>query len=415
MKKTKVSRYKYKWGGIAGRILGTGIGALAGNPLLGMQIGGMAGDAVDGSTATAKQEKPSLIKRYAPASYGYRNGGQVPGVRPMKGGAQKYVGPKHEQGGVPINSEGTPTDANNATAEVEGGETEEGGYIFSDTLKVPNSDMTFADMHEKLVNENAPQQQIEQLKVLQEQTQEAEGVQGGDEMKNGGLVKKYLFGGPAVANNKLILDTMAKAENPNAPNEKLLTASRFIPSAMRLGIAAFAPRNDEPTAKVSAAQLPVTSPVFNNAKRDLRSGYTTIASNPNASHGQRLAAQSQYQKGVSEVAGKEADYRQRIQEGNANRKQQASAMNSKLSQVDREASARETAGRLKLINDAIEMPVTMYRADEASKRKAITDIMMSDDKIADPIDRMNIIRAKLTALGLSKAEIQKILNSYKIQ
>lgn len=67
----------------------------------------------------------------------YRNGGGI---------LKQYVGPKHEQGGMPVDAMGNPTsNQGNQIAEVEGGETSKDNYVFSDSLHNPNTGNTFAD------------------------------------------------------------------------------------------------------------------------------------------------------------------------------------------------------------------------------------------------------------------------------
>jgi hypothetical protein len=160
-----VKKPKYNTGGQIGSALGStatsfipGVGPLLA-PIGGM-IGGMIGKSL------YKEKQPEMPKNIAYGNMGYKYGGKV---QPMGKGAKKFVGPKHEDGGILIDEEANPTNQQEAIAEVEGGETEQDGYIFSDTLKVPDTDMTFADAHEMLIAEGAPQEEIEQLAMMQEQ------------------------------------------------------------------------------------------------------------------------------------------------------------------------------------------------------------------------------------------------------
>jgi hypothetical protein len=174
MKKQYV--YKKKLGGL----IGTGVGAIAGsfvgNPALGASLGGMAGSAIESATEKSPIEQGRIMN----SSYGYRKGGKLPkypmgGKMPLPQGAGKYVGASHEQGGIPVDEQGNPTSEQQAIAEVEGGETEQDGYIFSDTLMVPETDMTFAQAHEMLLQEGADPQEIEQLAQMQEQVKAESG------------------------------------------------------------------------------------------------------------------------------------------------------------------------------------------------------------------------------------------------
>lgn len=181
-----VKKPKYNTGGQIGSALGStatsfipGVGPLLA-PIGGM-IGGMIGKSL------YKEKQPEMPKNIAYANMGYKYGGKV---QPMGNGAKKYLGPKHENGGILIDEEGNPTNTNEAIAEVEGGETEQGGYIFSDTLKVPDTDMTFAEAHEMLIAEGAPQEEIEQLAMMQEQMNGGSTEQPMDMMKDGGIYIK---------------------------------------------------------------------------------------------------------------------------------------------------------------------------------------------------------------------------------
>ena len=72
-------------------------------------------------------------------------GGSVPGANPLSHDTEMIVGPRHEGGGVQYG----PND------EVEGGETTmkqgDGTMVFSDRLKVPNSNLTYADASKPLM------------------------------------------------------------------------------------------------------------------------------------------------------------------------------------------------------------------------------------------------------------------------
>jgi len=158
-------KQKYNTGGQIGSALGSTatsfipeVGPLLA-PLGGM-VGGLIGGAVEGKS------KVTTPKNVSYGNMGYKYGGKV---KPLGKGAKKYIGPKHEDGGILIDEEGNPVNQNEAIAEVEGGETEQDGYIFSDSLIVPNTEMTFAEMHEMLIAEGAPQEQIDELAAMQEQ------------------------------------------------------------------------------------------------------------------------------------------------------------------------------------------------------------------------------------------------------
>jgi hypothetical protein len=181
-----VKRPKYNTGGQLGATIGsTATSFIPGvGPML-APIGGMVGGFI--GKELYKEKQPEMPKNIAYSNMGYKYGGKV---KPIGKGAKKYVGPKHEDGGILIDENGNPANTNQAIAEVEGGETEQNGYIFSDTLIVPETDMTFADVHEMLVAEGAPQEQIDELAAMQEQ------MNGGSTettMQDGGKLDKEKY------------------------------------------------------------------------------------------------------------------------------------------------------------------------------------------------------------------------------
>ena len=113
----------------------------------------------------------SMTNSYLPG-YQMQAGGSY--MKPLPGGAVEFVGPKHSQGGIMLDSQ----------TEVEGGETMDkvkmksnggkaGDYIFSDYLKLGGK--TFATRHKELLAGGAKQKQIQELAKLQEQVAKREG------------------------------------------------------------------------------------------------------------------------------------------------------------------------------------------------------------------------------------------------
>jgi len=145
----------------------------------------------------------------AKASTNQKHGG--PYMRRLPGGAVEFIGPKHAQGGIMLDSQ----------TEVEGGETmdavtmKSGGkqdYIFSDFLKIGKK--SFAQRHKEMLNRGASQAEIQQLAKLQEEVAQREGRdENGPRdpnmiMKRGGM---YQAGNvPSVAVDETL--------DPNDPN-----------------------------------------------------------------------------------------------------------------------------------------------------------------------------------------------------
>lgn len=167
-------------GGLIGMGVGTIAGSFLGNPALGAQLGGAAGNMVEGAVT-----KPEEVKRphipSASGSYGVmEKGGMVPNsVMNIGQDAVKFNGPDHKDGGIPLDEE----------TEVEGGETmdnvEGSDYVFSKKLTVPGSKMSFAQAHEQLVQQNASPEEIKELANLQEK------VAGRTKKFGGKLKRKY--------------------------------------------------------------------------------------------------------------------------------------------------------------------------------------------------------------------------------
>lgn len=86
------------------------------------------------STCTGKRRTFALNAKHHFKKWKHEDGGEI--MEDMNNGdIQKYSGPLHEQGGINVNGIGVPVNnPNNASAEVEGGETSIDNYIFSDTL-----------------------------------------------------------------------------------------------------------------------------------------------------------------------------------------------------------------------------------------------------------------------------------------
>lgn len=137
---------------------------------LGAAAGGYVGKEIAKQFGAFKTIKPPVQTM---AGSNFAKGGKIH----MAPGAGKYVGPKHSGGGIPVDENGNPTKRTNAVAEVEGGETVQNGYVFSDRLIVPGTEMTFAQVHEQLLAKNDTQA-IEQLAQMQEQ------MNGGSDMNS---------------------------------------------------------------------------------------------------------------------------------------------------------------------------------------------------------------------------------------
>lgn len=161
-----------------GTVAGAGIGLATGNPVAGATIGGAAGKAIE-STGREEEEARSRLsrpintnRRPTYASLGNEGNFARGGMIPMGQDAAKFTGPSHANGGIDVGN----------NTEVEGGETvdfiydDDSGlmdgdgnpYVFSDRLKLPDSETTFSEAHESLIQSGAGEQKVRQLANLQE-------------------------------------------------------------------------------------------------------------------------------------------------------------------------------------------------------------------------------------------------------
>ena len=141
-------------------------GSFLGNPMLGAQLGNMAGQAIGG--AAGMSDVGLIGGQIAGMGAGFLGNKVLPMTNQtvMASGGNlpqltNYLnGNTHEQnslGGVPVDAMGNPS-PQNPVGLVEQGEVgyklpnDETGYIFSNRLKIPGSKTTFADEAKKIVN-----------------------------------------------------------------------------------------------------------------------------------------------------------------------------------------------------------------------------------------------------------------------
>lgn len=180
-------------GTVAGAAIGTAAG---GNTALGATIGGSLGRAVQSTGQEEEQDQSRLRRplsmRRTPtyATLGNEGNFAKGGMIPMGQGAAKFKGPSHANGGIDVGN----------NTEVEGGETvdfiydDESGlmdgegnpYVFSDRLTLPDSETTFSEAHESLVESGAGEEKIRQLAKAQEKVSGRSN--GNKKMQEGGKI-----------------------------------------------------------------------------------------------------------------------------------------------------------------------------------------------------------------------------------
>lgn len=175
-------------------------------PIVGKQIGAIGNtvNLLSGKTGRKirdfrKNESMNLVNNFQNANdlSGYVDQSKVTFAH--GGDLQEFVGPTHEEGGIELTPE----------AEVEGGETKKGNYIFSDRLKVPGKKLTFAEVSKSIkgrytgkrpndpIDMKAEERELATLQDMQE-TVRGEIMSNAYTKAYGGFLKKkkLAFGGP---------------------------------------------------------------------------------------------------------------------------------------------------------------------------------------------------------------------------
>lgn len=137
-------------GGPVGAAVGAAVGLISGIFSASGKAKSRAQYLESNRQATIKNMNSRLdADNLSPTPIGRRSFYAGGGIVPIGSNGQQFVGPSHENGGIPY----TEND------EVEGGETgkisNEGTKVFSDRILVPNTKMTFADMSLKLMKAKA--------------------------------------------------------------------------------------------------------------------------------------------------------------------------------------------------------------------------------------------------------------------
>jgi len=204
--------------------------------------------------------------------YSYANGGFM--KRYAKGGFTEFSGPRHEAGGIKLGN----------GEEVEGGETmdfivgkngnvkkNQRPYVFSDRLKVPGSNLTFAKKHKQLVKRGASEDDIRMLAAQQERSS------GRGNPNNTGI----------PSGNKKFLGGFLK--------DNALEISSILPDVMNFATGALAKDKTRPATRIdtSAADNINTTYNINPLLSRNSAGYRAILSDPNANAATKLAAQGQ--------------------------------------------------------------------------------------------------------------------------
>jgi hypothetical protein len=247
-----------------GAVGGAAIGSLipGAGTMIGGVVGGAIGGAIDKKTYENKMEDYNAVKSSQQNAMTSNIAGNFnPSAQgkqfKMGGNFTEYHGNTHENGGIPIGQ-----------SEVEGGETNHNGYIFSDTLKLGKK--TFADMSKKINNKysrrpddkismESKERELGNLMKVQESTGLTNNSRG-----------MFQFGGSWMKNiNKLT----NQANNP--PN---YTRSNYAPTAITESPTGFYTTEDRDSNKEAYGNIynaliesPIDKPVIEKAIEDERS------------------------------------------------------------------------------------------------------------------------------------------------
>lgn len=441
--------------GNVGTVVGGAAGLAIGNPMLGATLGRSAGTAVGSAFDDEEEQRQAqamnrrIRMESAPAtsgSYGFKFGGLLDKtnevmarggkLKNMKGNrAEKVMGPRHEQGGVKLDQ----------NTEVEGGETLDnvdtgkasGEYVFSDRLTIPGKDITFAEMHEQLINNNASQEQIDKLAQMQEKVRsQSEMAYGGKtkeykgggykEMQNGGFedpLPDYIPGGDLPSEpdyssldfglnmTQDVMDSMRGPQSPQGEQSFLGQAGNvaqeiapYVPAIVNTGRALFegeqdtdvphtpTPSTGEQTIREMETDVNV-EPQIAAVNRSLRS----VTSDPRASMNEKIAASSKAQQQASRIRA-QAENRETQRENQqlstlAQMQRQRAQTNAQRStqaaQREQELELRSEAARDQMLTTGLQQGVRTYLQQKAQETKSDVQKMALRAALSGNIDAVN--------------------------
>jgi len=242
-------------GSVAGGIAGSFIPIPGVGTMIGGAVGGAIGGAIDKKTYENKMEDYSAVKSSQQNAMTSNIAGNFnPSAQgkqfKMGGNFTEYHGNTHENGGIPIGK-----------SEVEGGETNHNGYIFSDTLQLGKR--TFADVSKKINNKYSrrPDDKIS-MESKERELGNLMKVQESTGMTNNSQ-SKFQMGGPNWMNNINKLTNQANDFSNYKPNAA--TGPLEIPSQQSSGFYTTDDINSDKEAVGNIANTLVTQPTDRGA------------------------------------------------------------------------------------------------------------------------------------------------------
>jgi hypothetical protein len=309
-----------------------------------------------------------------------KNGGNIENTKGGKlvpnGKLLEAVGQKHEEGGILLKKNNTPV------AEIEDGETMDKGknFVFSDHLKFPNSDFTFADMSKQYKND--PQK----LNMLAELQEKQKGSQydtkffemGGDVksqikkeglfrkqyadmlMKNGGKLKKMDGGGnpPYTDSFQKTGDIFGQGPVYDAPSNRTYNANDLIGNYFNKQIS-------------PKSLLPIPT---DNLKRNLPTALPVNATQPTTTNGSSALGKIDYGKALG-MASQYLPNLTQSQFTNQNAAERpankALIPNLSLKGVDYSATKNNVLGQIQAYNQGIDKSVGQSSTASALKAEGL--------------------------------------------
>lgn len=337
-----------------GGLIGTGVGAVAGtfagNPMMGAKLGGMAGNMVEGAVSPQEQAvDPNTVYSRGTYSYGMANGGMLP-TKGMPKKASGIVGPRHENGGVAINGE----------VEVEGNETMDTikgkRYVFSDRLKVPKSNKTFAQRHKELMDQGATRDAVQSLAKMQERVsgRTKQMKKGGKMYQTGGV----LPGGPDMSPVPYGDEPLSRFMGPGKKGSVNggfgidgNMALQIAPDVINAATGIFSKDKTRPATQVrpTRIQRSYTGYNINPLLSANRSGYRAVVADPNATTNQKLASQMAKtqadQRAFAEKENRDQQAKMRYDMAQGNIDSQANMANARFNEQYRQDRMMSDANR----------------------------------------------------------------------
>ena len=278
-----------------------------------------------------------------------RKGGMVPIPGATSGGPRRVEGPTHKAGGVKVQG---------ANAEVEGGETmdsiKEGEYVFSNELKIPGSDMTFAEMHERIIKQGKDKEKVEKLARLQERVRKNDDNSSSSKKMNaGGFLSTAMS---AVGGKEGLKELLPYAGD-------LINMGRGVFGSTDVGEATTV--DASPAQRMQQTRIS-TRPQVSKAEAATRA----ITASTGASAAEKQAAHARMLRSISDIGNQANQLEQQARNRGLSLEQKVNAQNARFGdQRRREKNQAEAAKSQMLAQGAAGLSRTAQRQGLADKKQ----------------------------------------------